>query len=68
MQLPRQHRSGPMAALLAGLLAGSLPAGLSWRAAAAACWEEAAVAQLLLPIIAAATAAPSLTLSPRRRH
>ena len=56
-----------MAALLAGLLAGSLPAGLSWRAAAAARWEEAAVAQLL-PIIAAATAAPSLTLSPRRRH
>ena len=55
-----------MAALLAGLLAGSLPAGLSWRAAAAARWEEAAVAQLLLPIIAAA--APSLTLSPRRRH
>ena len=62
MQLPRQHRSGPMAALLAG----SLPAGLSWRAAAAARWEEAAVAQLLLPIIAAA--ATSLTLSPRRRH
>ena len=58
-----------MAALLAGLLAGSLPAGLSWRAAAAARWEEAAVAQLL-PIIAAATAAPSLTLSSTRcrRH
>ena len=53
---------------MAALLAGSLPAGLSWRAAAAARWEEAAVAQLLLPIIAAATAAPSLTLSPRRRH